>query len=72
MLKHLNTENISGKFERCKSDSAVIPQLLKEATESRRKCELMKEQETQLKQQVKQTLQCPLFVDVFTIPLLFH
>lgn len=69
MLKHLNTENISGKFERCKSDSAVIPQLLKEATESRRKCELMKEQETQLKQQVKQTLQCPLFVDVFTIPL---
>lgn len=27
-------------------------QLLKDATESRRKCELMKEQETQLKQQV--------------------
>ena len=31
---------------------AVMPQLLKDATESRRKCELMKEQETQLKQQV--------------------
>lgn len=30
----------------------LMLQLLKDATESRRKCELMKEQETQLKQQV--------------------
>lgn len=35
-----------------KTHCTVILQLLKDATESRRKCELMKEQETQLKQQV--------------------
>lgn len=34
-------------------------QLLKDATESRRKCELMKEQETQLKQQVSPHTQAP-------------
>lgn len=36
----------------CGRDPTVTFQLLKDATESRRKCELMKEQESQLKQQV--------------------
>lgn len=35
---------------------ASMLQLLKDATESRHKCEMMKEQEMQLKQQVSTTL----------------
>lgn len=38
--------------EELKNFSAFVLKLLKDATESRRKCEMMKEQETQLKQQV--------------------
>lgn len=41
-----------GAPERRTNQRHVTLQLLKDATESRRKCEVMKEQETQLKQQV--------------------
>lgn len=37
--------------------SHIARQLLNEATESRRKCDLMKEQEMQLKQQVRQNIE---------------
>lgn len=39
-------------LERLSEALSVVLQLLKDATESRRKCEMMKEQEAQLKQQV--------------------
>lgn len=51
-LNYMNTENIT-----CATCNIGLlcyyVQLLNEATESRRKCDLMKEQETQLKQQVR-------------------
>lgn len=51
--------------------STITLQLLNEATESRRKCDLMKEQETQLKQQVRQNIEGTLLFSVivlFSIP----
>lgn len=48
--------------ESSRNDCTVILQLLKDATESRRKCELMKEQETQLKQQVSTPIDAAQFL----------
>lgn len=45
----------------------LMLQLLKDATESRRKCELMKEQETQLKQQVNTHTLWTETVNLFTV-----